>query len=70
MKEKTKFIQDIPVGVLILVLSQFVFYGVIYIAKFPSIFELMGIVFLTLVSTDMVNFGIKLIKGYNYDPDE
>jgi len=69
MKE-TKFIKDVPVGVLILVLSQFVFYGVIYLAKFPPFWELAGIVFCTLVASDMVNFGLKLIKGYNYDPDE
>jgi hypothetical protein len=68
MKE-TKNIKDIPVGVLLIVLSQFVFYGVIYIAKFPSFWELAGIVFLTLVSSDMVHFGIKLIKGYEYDPN-
>jgi len=69
MKE-TKFIKDVPVGVLILVLSQFVFYGVIYLAKFPPFWELAGIVFCTLVASDMVSFGLKLIKGYNYDPDE
>jgi ABC-type multidrug transport system permease subunit len=70
MKEKVKFIQDIPVGVLLIVLAQFVFYGVVYIAKFPSLWELMGIVFLTLVSTDMVSYGIKLIKGYEFDKSE
>jgi hypothetical protein len=69
MKE-TKFIKDVPVGVLILVLSQFVFYGVIYLTKFPPFWELAGIVFCTLVASDMVSFGLKLIKGYNYDPDE
>lgn len=69
MKE-AKHIKDIPVGVLILVLSQFVFYGVVYLAKFPPFWELAGIVFCTLVSSDMISFGIKLIKGYKYDPDE
>jgi hypothetical protein len=65
-----KKIKDVPVGVLILVLSQFVFYGVIYLAKFPPFWELAGIVFFTLVSSDMINYGIKLIKGYEYDPNE
>jgi hypothetical protein len=69
MKE-AKITKDIPVGVLLLVLSQFAFYGVIYIAKFPSFWELAGIVFLTLISSDMVSFGIKLIKGYNHDTNE
>jgi hypothetical protein len=68
--EKTKFIKDVPVGVLIIVLAQFVFYGVIYLANFPKLPEMFGIVFGILISTDMVNYGIKLIKGYNYDPDE
>jgi hypothetical protein len=63
-------IKDIPVGVLLIVLAQFVFYGVVYLTKFPSLWELFGIVFLTLVSSDMVHYGIKLIKGYDYDPDK
>jgi hypothetical protein len=69
MKE-VKHIKDIPVGVLLIVLAQFVFYGVVYLTKFPSLWELFGIVFLTLVSSDMVHYGIKLIKGYDYDPNE
>jgi hypothetical protein len=69
MKE-VKHIKDIPVGVLLIVLAQFVFYGVVYLTKFPSLWELFGIVFLTLVSSDMVHYGIKLIKGYDYDPDK
>ena len=69
MKE-VKHIKDIPAGVLLIVLAQFVFYGVVYLTKFPSLWELFGIVFLTLVSSDMVHYGIKLIKGYDYDPNE
>ena len=68
--EKDKFVKDVPVGILVLVLSQFVFYGVVYLAKFPNFFELAGIVLCTLISSDMVNFGIKLIKGFKYDPNE
>jgi hypothetical protein len=65
-----KKIKDVPVGVLIIVLSQFVFYGAVYLAKFPNVWEMLGLVMLVLVSTDMVQFGIKLIKGYEYDPNE
>ena len=61
----SKFVRDVPVGILIIVLAQFVFYGVIYLAKFPSFWELAGIVFCTLITSDMVNFGIKLIKGFD-----
>jgi hypothetical protein len=67
---KTKFVKDVPVGVLILVLSQFFFYGVIYLAKFPPFWELAGIVFCTLISSDMVNFGLRLIKGFEVDTDK
>jgi hypothetical protein len=67
---KEKLVKDVPVGVLILVLSQFVFYGAIYLAKFPPFWELAGIVFCILVSSDMVNFGIRLIKGFELDTDK
>jgi hypothetical protein len=69
MKE-VKVVKDIPVGVLILVLSQFVFYGVVYLTKYPPFWELAGIVFCTLVSSDMINFGIRLIRGYEIDKSE
>jgi hypothetical protein len=68
--KKTKLVKDIPVGILILVLSQFVFYGVIYLTKYPPFWELAGIVFCTLIASDMVHFGIRLIKGYEHDTDE
>jgi hypothetical protein len=69
MKEAKK-VKDIPIGVLILVLSQFVFYGVIYLAKHPPFLELAGIVFCTLVSSDMITFGMRLIRGYEIDKFE
>lgn len=68
--KNSKVVKDVPVGVLILVLSQFVFYGVIYLAKHPPFWELAGIVFLTLVASDMINFGIRLIKGYEHDSNK
>ena len=67
---EVKIVKDIPVGVLLIVLSQFVFYGVIYLTKFPSFWELAGIVFCTLVASDMVHYGIRLIKGYKHDANE
>ena len=65
-----KKIKDIPVGVLIIVLAHFVFYGAVYLSKFPNAWEMLGIVISILISSDMVNYGIKLIKGYEYDPNE
>ena len=67
---QSKHIKDVPVGVLILVLSQFVFYGVIYLAKFPNYLELAGIVFCTLIASDMVSFGIRLIRGFDAELDK
>ena len=59
-------IKDVPFGILIILRSQFVMYGVVYLAKFPLWYETLGIVFGTLFASDMVHFGIRLIKGYNY----
>jgi uncharacterized membrane protein YhdT len=68
--EKPKIIKDVPVGVLILVLSQFMLYGVMYLAKFPHWWEFACIIFFTLVASDMIDFGIRLIKGYDVDTDK
>jgi hypothetical protein len=67
--KQAKFVKDVPVGVLLIVLSQFVFYLAIYLAHFPNFWEMLGIVAFTIISTDMIQFGIKLIKGYYHDPD-
>ena len=66
----SKYIKDVPVGVLIIVLSQFVLYGALYLANFPSVLEFAGIGLCVLVSSDMINFGIRLIKGFDYDKSE
>lgn len=62
-----KQIKDVPVGVLIIVLSQFIAYGVIYLAKFPNFLELFGIVLGTLIAADMIEIGVKLIRGIDHD---
>jgi hypothetical protein len=68
--KQAKFVKDVPVGVLLIVLAQFVFYLAIYLAHFPNFWEMLGIVAFTIISTDMIQIGIKLIKGYDHDPDE
>ena len=67
---KVKITKDIPVGVLILVLSQFVMYGAVYLANHPKWYEMFGIILCTLVSSDMITFGYRLIKGYEFDKSE
>jgi hypothetical protein len=67
---KEKFVKDIPLGVLMLVLSQFLFYGANYFANFPKWYEMAGIVFCTLIASDMINFGLRLIKGFEVDKPE
>lgn len=64
---KVKIIKDIPVGVLVLVLSQFLFYGAQYFANFPKWYDMAGIIFCTLIASDMISYGVKLIKGYEFD---
>lgn len=66
---KSKFVKDVPVGVLMLVLSQFLFYGAHYFANFPKWYEMAGIIFCTLIASDMITYGIRLIKGYDSDSD-
>ena len=65
-----KKVKDIPLGILIIVLSQFVLYGAFYLAKFPNWMEFAGIAFCVLFSSDMVNFGVRLIKGFEVDKSE
>ena len=45
-------------------------YGAIYLANFPNILEFAGIVICILVTSDMINFGVRLIKGYDFDPSQ
>ena len=66
---KTKFIKDVPVGVLIILLAQFILYGVLYLCKFPQWYELAGIILGVLVMHDMMEFGIKLIRGFDVELD-
>jgi hypothetical protein len=63
---KVKLVKDVPVGVLIIVLSQFIIYGVVCLANYPSLLEFLGISFGVLISSDMVNYGLRLIKGYKH----
>lgn len=67
---ETKLIKDVPVGVLLLVLSQFVVYAIIQMANHPQWYELFGIMIGSIIVNDLVSFGIKLIKGFERDSDE
>lgn len=56
-------IKDVPVGVLLIVLSLFCVYGVMYLSGFPSLLHLIGIVLLSIICSRLVNVGADLISG-------
>jgi hypothetical protein len=61
--KQTILIRDIPVGVLLIVLAQFFIYGLLYITKFPSVMELLGI-YLFIIGADVLfRVGLGLIIG-------
>jgi len=64
---KTEKFKDIPFGVLMLVIGQFFLYGVMYLAGFPGVFQFIGIILGVLIATELVIFGMKLIKGIEID---
>jgi hypothetical protein len=61
--QTTKIIRDIPLGVLMLVVSQFFIYGALYLSKFPNVFEFLGIMFCVWATGFLTDLGIRVIKG-------
>lgn len=60
---KTKIVKDIPIGILLLVLSFYCLYGVMYFAGFPTTAYLIGIVFMAHLGIKLVIVGFDLIFG-------
>jgi hypothetical protein len=67
---KTTYIRDIPVGVLLIILAQFLFYAVQYLSKFPHWWEVGGIVLSVLMADRMIRLGINLILGFDHVESE
>jgi len=56
-------IKDIPVGTLLVVLSFCSAYAVMYLAGFPPLLHIVGILLLSLMTSRLANVGIDLIFG-------
>lgn len=67
---KTEIVRDIPLGILLVVIAQFFFYGVLYFSKFPSILEFLGIVFFVLCADRLTRVGIRAIFGMEVEVDD
>ena len=60
---KTKLIRDVPIGVLLIVLGLFCVYFVQYLAGFPALLPLLGILFSSIAANRLVNVGLDVIVG-------
>lgn len=67
---KTEIVRDIPVGVLLVVIAQFFFYGVLYFSKFPSIMEFLGIILCVMFADRLTRVGIRAIFGMEVEVEE
>jgi hypothetical protein len=63
---KETYIRDVPVGVLLIVLAQFPFFGAQYLASFPRWWEFAGIVIAILIADRLIRLGVNLIMGFNH----
>ena len=60
---QTKLIRDVPIGVLLIVLGFFCVYFVQYLAGFPTLLPLLGILFSSIAANRLVNVGLDVIVG-------
>ena len=60
---KTKIVKDIPVGVLLIVISLFSAYGVTALANHPPTLHVIAIFALCFVTHRLVVVGMDLIQG-------
>lgn len=62
-KMKTKIIRDVPIGVLLIVLSLFFIYFVQYLSGFPQVLPLIGILLSSTAAHRLMSVGIDVITG-------
>ena len=62
MKE-VKIERDVPVGILLILISQFFVYAVIHLAKFPSALEFFGIMVFLEIAGNLISLGLKYVFG-------
>jgi hypothetical protein len=60
---KTKIVKDVPVGVLLIVISMFGAYGVTVLANHPPTLHIIAIFALCFITNRLVVVGMDLIQG-------
>jgi hypothetical protein len=60
---KTKLVRDIPIGVLLIILSLYCVVFVQYLSGFPNVLPLIGIVFSSIIAHRLMLVGIDVIVG-------
>lgn len=60
---KTKIVRDVPIGVLLIVISMFAAYAVTALANFPPTLNVIAIFALCYVTNKLVVVGMDLIQG-------
>lgn len=60
---KTKIVKDIPIGILMIVVSMFSCYGVMVLASNPPTLNLIAIFVLCYVTNKLISVGMDLIQG-------
>lgn len=60
---KTKFVRDIPIGILLNVVAVWCIALVQYLAGWPNFLPLIGIVFLSVVAQRLIWVGLDVIIG-------
>lgn len=66
---KSEFVRDVPVGVLLIVLSQFFLFVVSYIAKFPVWWEMLVLIGAMYIFNYLIETGVDFLFGVNVPVD-
>lgn len=67
---KPHLIKDIPFGVLLLVLSFYCIWGVMYLAGYPSDLRLAGIMIMAYLAPKLISLGVGLMVGIEVNKDK
>jgi hypothetical protein len=57
-------VRDVPLGILLVLISQFFFYGVLYLAKFPSPLEFLALLLAFQIGEAFLTIGIRYVLGH------
>ena len=60
---KTVFVRDVPIGVLLIVISLWCVFTVQYLSSVPGFFKLLGIIILSNLAYRLLSVGVDVIVG-------